>query len=141
MKRAFVLGCCFLVAGCAGAPVAPVAVVASPEFMHRQFITTSQLQIGLTRAEVAGILGKQVVVGYALADDATEQYKPITVGNPQRSQTLTKNNKTFTIDYYLVGIKIADDKISDDELLPLVFEQDRLVGIGWDFFNKSVKGQ
>ena len=138
MKRFIMLGFCFILVGCESVPVAPVIL---EEAMQRRFITVSQLRIGLSRGEVAGLLGKEVVTGYALTDDSSGQYKPITVVNPQRSEIIKKNNRIYTIDYYLVGIKVADDKISDDELVPLTFYKERLVGIGWDFLNKHVKGQ
>ncbi len=137
MKRLIAVGFCCVVCGCSSLPVAPSV---SQESTERQFIVSSQLHVGLSRDEVSGLLGKEVVTGYALADEITEQYKPITVPNPQRSEMIKKNGKIYMVDYYLAGIKVADDKISDDELLPVVFESDRLVGSGWDFFNKHFKG-
>ncbi len=138
MKRLIFIGVCVLLAGCESVPTAPNV---SPEVMQKRFLTTSQLHTGLSRAEVAAILGKEVVVGYALADQVVEQYQPITSPNLKRSETIKKNNKNYMVDYYLAGIKVADDKISDDELLPLVFENDHLIGIGWDYLNQHIKGQ
>ncbi len=140
MKRLFLMGfCTLLVSGCASVPTAPSAGVISQDVMQKQFISTSQLHKGLSRAQVSELLGKEVVSGYALVDQLTEEYKPITVANPKRSETIKVNNRTYNVDYYLVGIKVADDKISDDELVPVVFENDRLVGCGWDFFNMHLK--
>ncbi len=36
-------------------------------------------------------------------------------------------------------VKKSDDKITDDELAPLVFQNDKLIGQGWDFFKKEIK--
>lgn len=142
MKRLFWMGfCTLLVSGCASVPTSPSVGIVSQELMQKQFISTSQLHAGLSRAQVAELLGKEVVTGYALVDQLTEEYKPITVANPQRSETIKVNQRTYDVDYYLAGIKVADDKISDDELVPVVFENDRLVGHGWDFFNAHLKAR
>ncbi len=142
MKRLFWMGfCTLLVSGCASVPTSPSVGIVSQVLMQKQFISTSQLHAGLSRAQVAELLGKEVVTGYALVDQLTEEYKPITVANPQRSETIKVNQRTYDVDYYLAGIKVADDKISDDELVPVVFENDRLVGHGWDFFNTHLKAR
>lgn len=138
MKRLFVvLGFIFILTGCEHVPVSSVGTT---EMMQQRFITTSQLHMGLSRAEVVALLGKEVVIGYSLVDEKSEQYKPLTMANPQRSEIVRKNNKTYSVDYYLIGIKVADDKISDEELIPLIFQNDRLIGLGWDFLSKNVKG-
>lgn len=109
--------------------------------MQRRFISMSQIRAGLTRQEVASLLGKEVVTGYSLTDEASGEYSPITVPNPQRTETIQKGKKSYSVDYYLVGIKNADDKVSDDELVPVVYFNDHVAGIGWDFLNQRVKGQ
>ena len=139
MKRVLaLLGFVFILTGCEHVPVSSVG---TREMMQQRFVTTSQLHVGLSRTQVEALLGKEVVIGYSLVDEKSEQYKPLTMVNPQRSEMVNKNNITYSIDYYLIGIKVADDKISDDELVPLTFQNDRLVGIGWDFLRKNVKGQ
>ena len=114
---------------------------ADPGGMARRFITLSQLRPGLSRVQAASLLGKDVVTGYELADAASGQYKPITVTNPYRSEAVEKNKRSYTVDYYLVGIKVPDGKISDDELVPLVFYNDQLIGSGWDFLDQNIKGK
>ncbi len=142
MKRLISLGfCILLVCGCESVPSVPALPSISQEGIQKQFISISQLHSGLSRVQVAELLGKEVISGYVLVDELAEQYKPITVTNPQRSEVIKVNNRTYNVDYYLLRIKIADDKISDDELVPIVFENDRLVGSGWDFFNTHLKGR
>ncbi len=136
MKNLFFLIVC---AGCVGCQSVEVKPPAPQELVQRQFIVDTQLRTGLSRDEVAGVLGREIVVGYTLADEVSEQYSPVTLKNPQRSQTIQKNGKTYVVDYYLARIQTADDKITDDELLPVVFESGRLMGRGWDFFRKHFK--
>ncbi|MCC6758746.1 MAG: hypothetical protein IT395_03870 [Candidatus Omnitrophica bacterium] len=140
MKRLFLIGFCFILGGCETAPVSSVKT-ADPQIMQRRFISTSQVRNGLTRQEVAGLLGKEVVAGYSLTDEASGEYSPITILNPQRTETIQNGKKSYAVDYYLVGIKAADEKVSDDELVPVVFLNDRVVGMGWDFLDQRVKGQ
>ncbi|MCB9771675.1 MAG: hypothetical protein H6754_03920 [Candidatus Omnitrophica bacterium] len=135
MNRCVILGLSILLAGCASVETGP-AKPSNTDIMQHRFISLSQLRTGLTRAEVVTLLGKEIVMGYALVDEAGDQYKPITVGNPYRVEVIEKNKKMYAVDYYLIGIKTADDTVSDDELVPLIFNNDRLIGIGWDFFNR-----
>lgn len=140
MRKLFLVGFCLILCGCETATVSSVKT-ADPQVMQRRFISTSQVRNGLTRQEVAGLLGKEVVAGYSLTDEASGEYSPITIPNPQRTETIQNGKKSYTVDYYLVGIKAADEKVSDDELVPVVFFNDRVVGMGWDFLNQRVKGQ
>ena len=41
----------------------------------------SQVRNGLTRQEVAGLLGKEVVAGYSLTDEASGEYLSIIIFN------------------------------------------------------------
>ena len=107
--------------------------------MSRRFVSLGQIYPGMTRQDVRGILGNKVVVGYELSDPAAQQYKPMTVDNPYRSEVITKGKKQFVADYYLSGIEKADDVVSDDELVPLVFQDDKLAGMGWAYWNENVK--
>lgn len=138
MKKLLLLSCCIFMCGCESAPVSQ-SVPVDP-VMQRRFISVSQLRPGLTRSEVAGLLGKEVVTGYSLTDEASGEYAPITVPNPQRAETIQKDKKAYSVDYYLVGVKVADDKVSDDEVVPVIYLNDRIVGVGWDFLNQRVKG-
>jgi hypothetical protein len=129
----------FILAGCESVPVQSSLPVENG-VMARRFVALSQLRTGLSRAECATILGKEIVTGYELVDAAAKQYNPITISNPYRTEMISKNAKNYNVDYYLVGIKVADDKVSDDELVPLVFYNDHLIGSGWDFLNQRIRG-
>lgn len=138
MRKYFLLSFCLLITGCGTVPVQKT-IAADQGVMLRRFVTLSQLRPGLTRAEVASLLGKEVVTGYELTDQSIGQYSPVTVTNPYRTETIVNNSRPYTVDYYLTGIKTADDKISDDELIPLVFSEDRLIGSGWDYLDQYIK--
>lgn len=61
------------------------------------------------------------------------------IDNPYRSETLTgKDGKTYEVLYYYTDLKQRDDKITDDELTPLVFENQKLIGWGYPFLDQKV---
>jgi len=111
-------------------------IVEDPVPTVRRLVSLHQLQKGLTRAEVRAVLGDQVIIGYEMPDSREKRYVPVILGNPYRTENFTQKNQTYTIDYYLVGINAADGKAADDELTPLVFEDNTLIGWGWDFWNR-----
>lgn len=55
------------------------------------------------------------------------------IDNPYRSETVTgKDGRTYEVLYYYTDLKQQDDKITDDELTPVVFQGGKLVGVGYD---------
>ena len=61
------------------------------------------------------------------------------IDNPHRSETLTgKDGKIYEVLYYYTDLKQRDDKITDDELTPLVFENQKLIGWGYSFLDQRV---
>ena len=103
--------------------------------MTHQFISLELVHPGMTPSEVAAVLGQQVIVGYELVDAKVGQFKPIVINNPYRRETIGK----YDVAYYFVGIKKADDQITDDELVPLIFQNGRLTAYGWPFLETKVK--
>lgn len=143
MKKDLIISCAVLAAmlmGCESVPVQDNLSVQTGS-LTRRFISLSQLRKGLSRAETASVLGKEVVIGYELVDQAAEQYKPVTIPNPQRRETITKGSRAYDVDFYVLGIKTADDRISDDEMVPIVFYQDQLIGVGWEFLDQQIRGR
>lgn len=129
----FLLGA---VCGCAG--TAEQWQATDEPVLTRRFLTLRQIYPGMTRSEVQGVLGQEVIIGYEILDPQAGQYRPITQKNPFRSEQVQSSGKTYDVDYYFVGIKNADGKISDDELVPLVFAKDKLLGQGWDYLKTKV---
>jgi len=109
------------------------------EEFGRKFLSTRQALEGMTKKEVESVLGKEVLVGYELTQRESGQYKPITLENPYRTEPLQKAKKSYQVDYYLVGIAQPDNVVSDNELVPLVFLDDKLIGKGWGFLNNIKK--
>lgn len=109
--------------------------------MPRRFISLRQVHPGMTQREVASVLGNDIIVGYEMNPTPSVPYKPLTMKNPYRTEQIRQGLRSYEIVYYLQGVKKADGQISDDELIPLIFENDRLAGSGWDFLNKVTNTQ
>jgi hypothetical protein len=61
------------------------------------------------------------------------------IDNPYRTEVLTgKDGKTYEVLYYYTDLKMRDDKITDDELTPVVLQDDKLVGWGYPFLDQKV---
>ena len=141
MNRLLIAIICLVVSGCVTFEERDLYnenVIASGK-TARRFISLRQVHKGMTRKEVASILGNKIVTGYELVDPAVGQYKPITTKNPYRTEKVNKGAFSYNIDYYIEKINVQDGIVSDDELVPLVFRDDKLVGKGWDFLKKRIK--
>ena len=61
------------------------------------------------------------------------------IDNPYRTETLTgKDGKVYEVLYYYTDLKQRDDKITHDELTPLVFQDGNLIGWGYPFLDQRV---
>jgi hypothetical protein len=94
----------------------------------------TKLSIGMTKAQAIKSMGKKVRGG---------RFGEALVNNPYKSEVIVRSNRTFEVMYYYTKLSNAfytanDTNISDDELTPLVFEDEILLGWGQDFL-KSVK--
>ncbi len=94
---------------------------------------------GVSREEALTLIGRTVTTGYELKEGSSAEYRPVTLNHPSRSQKITKGSNAYEVDFYLTHIRKADGTISDDELTPLVFQDNKLIGKGWEFFKEKIK--
>ena len=95
----------------------------------RLFTSFRLVRNGMIKKDVESVLNKKIIVGYEMSEAIEGQFKPITIENPYRTEELQKGKNTYQIIYYRIKIKRADDQITDDELLPLVFQNKTLIGM------------
>ena len=113
------------------------AVTTSP--LVRQMVDLRSIQAGMFSSEVKTLLGDKVVTGYDLTDPKKEAGTPIIITNPYREKTFKTGDKIYTVAYYFTSIKKQDGRITEDELTPLVFENNRLIGHGREFWARLKK--
>ncbi len=106
-------------------------------FRNKNRKNLTKLAIGMTKQEVMGIMGDETaektftnLVGKRIFLSAT---------NPYRIEILQAKEKTFEVLYYYTDVKKDDDAITDDELTPMVFDNDKLIGWGQSFLDANIK--
>lgn len=60
------------------------------------------------------------------------------INNPYRSEVLTGKGKTVEVLYYYTNPQLPDYPIMDDELTPVIFEDEMLIGWGWPFLEDNI---
>ena len=87
-----------------------------------------KLSVGQPKDLVMDLMGKEPSKGVFMWID-----------NPYRTDVLTgKNGKTYEVLYYYTDLKARDDKITDDELTPVVLQDGKLIGWGYPFLDLKV---
>jgi Protein of unknown function (DUF3192) len=88
-------------------------------------------------AKLTAGLGKQTVMEIMGTEPSRGVF--MWIDNPYRSETLTgKDGKSYEVLYYYTDLKQRDDRITDDELTPLVFQGGKLIGWGYPFLDQRV---
>lgn len=142
MKKTVFILCCLFAGGCTFETINEPPVLGGKEISSSQSLKdfylsrTNSVRVGMTAQEVAAMVGEKTTIGYERPDATSKTYQPITVNNPYHKEFLKSGDKTYDVFYYFSHIQRADGIISSDELTPLVFEKDVLIGKGWDFLNK-----
>ena len=124
---------CLFLAGC-------VTMTSGPEFSFQKGTRPSialtnieKVKPGMTYGEVAGIMGDAISIGYKKSTALEGAYEEILVKNPYYEEVLKGRNIQYMIVCYFTHIRKADGIVTDDELTPLVFEENRLIGKGRKF--------
>jgi len=97
------------------------------------------VQKGMLKQEVLLIAAKPVVVGFELANEKTAEYKPIVVNNPYKTEKISRASKQYDVVYIYQQSQIFDGVVTDQEILPLIFLNDRLIGVGYPELEKIKK--
>lgn len=84
------------------------------------------IAIGMTLDEVHQAMGTALVIGYKLQ---APDYKPLTISNPYKSEA--GRDPGYFIEYYIKAIYQPDGIVNDSELMPLIFKDGKLIGLGW----------
>ena len=96
----------------------------------------AQLAVGTPRVEVEKLMGDMAAGGKA-GDILFGRLQYLEVKNPMRVERITgSDGAAYDVLFYYTDLKARDDKITDDELTPLVFRGHELAGIGYEFLGK-----
>lgn len=103
--------------------------------IRKPLTNIGKVYVGMKKEEVMTIMGKRIAIGYEYIN-GSNRLSPIFLRSPYRAEILTDAKAVFEVMYYFTDVKKADDIVSDEELTPLVFERNKLIGKGQDFLFK-----
>jgi hypothetical protein len=129
MRCAWIVLLSLSLTGCATSVVYNPMQVATQQELLLNESSFKAVQNGMTIDQVHKIMGTALVIGYQYQ---APDYKPLTVPNPYKSEA--GKDGSF-IEYYIESIRQPDGVVSDDELMPLIFKDGKLVGLGWPLAN------
>jgi len=135
MKKIICLLAVMMLSGC-------MTSLIKPEITEMNRDNLSKLSVGMTKRQVSKAMKDQVFVlgGASVTPFGTSFSRAWTLRNPCKSETLQgKNGKPLDVRYYVVDGQEESNKIPDDEMTPLVFENGKLIGWGWDFFKANIQ--
>lgn len=122
----------FLLQGCASVPIEPErpelenVQVKAPGKLKKDLTNLSHVTLGMTVDEVYNIMGDAVVIGYRQSpEDGSLQ--PVEMTLPNRFEELDVDGKSYKVVYYYSHPLKADGIVADDELVPLIFLNNRLI--------------
>jgi hypothetical protein len=96
----------------------------------------AQLALGAPRAQVEKLMG-EASAGGKLGDIVFGRLQHFEVKNPARVESFAgPDGAVYDVLFYYTDVKARDDKITDDELTPLVFRGPELAGIGYGYLGK-----
>ena len=144
MDKIIVLFLILLSGGCAVTTVntpeqPPATSVSKVSHVFASDDEIRKLLLGVSREEALALIGRTTNIGYELRQGSTDEYQAVTTPNPQKSEQYTRGKNVYQVDFYLTRINKADGVVTDDELTPVIFESNKLVGKGWDFFKSKIK--
>lgn len=129
----FILG--MVVSGCMTPLIKPQVTE-----MNRENLT--KLSVGMTKRQVSKVMKDQTfVLGGANVTPFSTAFSPMwTLKNPLKSEIFEgKDGKSLEVRYYIVDGQKESPEVADEEMTPLVFEDGKLIGWGWDFLNENRK--
>lgn len=130
MRYALIVLLTLGLAGCATTPAYNPMQVSAQEEVLLNDSGFKAIQEGQTLEQVHKLMGTELVIGYTFQDP---NYKPLTIPNPYKSETVKGTG--YFIEYYIEAIRQPDGIVSDNELMPLIFKDGKLIGRGWPLVN------
>ena len=91
---------------------------------------------GMTRMQVESVMGHERVGG-GLPEVVFGRVQYLRAKNPMREETVRgADGRDYLVLFYYTDVKQLDDKITDDELTPVVFREGKVVGVGYAFLKR-----
>ena len=130
MRFSWIIFLSLILTGCATSPVYNPMQSDSPQEILLNESGLKALRDGMTMDQVHKIMGQELMIGYKYQAPG---YQPLTIPNPYKSEAIKGTG--ILLEYYIEAIRLPDGIVSDNELMPLIFKNGKLVGRGWPLAN------
>ena len=98
-----------------------------------------QLVAGMSRGEVEKAVMGNDVAGGKIFDVLFGRFQYLDARNPMREERVRGTDGVdYEVLFYYTDLRELDNKITDDELTPVVFRDGRMVGIGYPYLGERV---
>ena len=95
-----------------------------------------RVAVGHTRLEVESIMGNERAGG-GLPEVVLGRVQHLQAKNPMREEDFrSADGVDYRVLFYYTDLRTKDDKITDDELTPVVFRDGKVVGVGYPFLGQ-----
>ena len=92
----------------------------------------ARVAVGMDQAQVLKIMGESHI-------SLGSPQRDFKIDSPWRIESIKgKNGVELTVAYYYTEFIHADGQVNGDELTPLIFKDDKVVGRGWDIYHDLV---
>jgi len=96
----------------------------------------AQLSVGMTRVELEKVMGNGVAGG-TLGDIVFGRLQHLRASNPMREERVSgPDGASYLVLFYYTDLRQRDDKITDDELTPVVLRDEKIAGIGYGYLGE-----
>lgn len=142
MKKSLCVLAGLFVFGCSSAQLGdygydPATDVPAPMDLPRQSLTSiDELQNGMTYPEVMELMGDQVKIGFQKSGEEGDSADAVGLRNPYQIEMVEAGDGQHLVVYYVTSVNNSDGQITNDELTPVVFTDNVMVGKGWDYLNE-----
>lgn len=119
-------------------------VLSDTEVAQQNKAHLAKLSIGMSKSDAVRVMGTQTRKVRTVYYDYGNQWEfplyDLEIKNPYKAEVMKgKEDKSYEIVYYYTTVKKLDGAIADDELTPLVSENDRLLGWGGQFLERLIR--
>ena len=92
----------------------------------------------MPRGDVEALMGQERAGG-GLVDILHGRMQHLQARNPMREERVKgADGLDYDVAYYYTDLRQRDNKITDDELTPVVYRDGRVAGVGYGFLNERV---
>jgi len=98
----------------------------------------AQLSVGMTRVELEKVMGNGVAGG-TLGDIVFGRLQHLRASNPMREERVSgPDGASYLVLFYYTDLRQRDDRITDDELTPVVLRDEKIAGFGYAYLGERV---